>query len=165
MLSIRRMLMMEDDEEMKEWKLIKEKILEEQTAWISETLDGQYKELLLIYENLSSSNKTSIGVVISFNGNNTGSISSSFSTGAFVNSEQFPSQGFFEVKLLPNGCAKVIGAGINSGANRGGASNNLGYMTKDQMKNLDYINKVNFSLEAYSTNEMNVGAKIYIYGR
>ena len=50
MLSIRRMLMMEDDEEMKEWKLIKERILEEQTAWISETLDGQYKELLLIYE-------------------------------------------------------------------------------------------------------------------
>lgn len=95
MLSIRRMLMMEDGEEMKEWKLIKEKILEEQTAWISETLDGQYKELLLIYENLWSSNKTGIGVAISFNGNATSSISSSFSTGAFVNSEQFPSQGFF----------------------------------------------------------------------
>lgn len=72
---------------------------------------------------------------------------------------------FFEVNFLPNGCAKVIGAGTNSGGNRGNATNNIGYMTKDQMKNLDYINKVNFSLEAYNTNEMNVGAKIYIYGR
>ena len=165
MLSIRRMLMMEDDEEMKEWKLIKERILEEQTAWISETLDGQYKELLLIYENLWSSNKTGIGVAISFNGNSTASSMTSFTTGAFVNSKQYPSQGFFEVKFLPNGCAKVIGAGINSAANRGNPVNNLGYMTKDQMKNFDYINKVNFSLEAYGTNEMNAGAKIYIYGR
>lgn len=165
MLLIRRMLMMENDEEMKEWELIKERILEEQTAWISKTLDDQYKELLLIYENLWSSNKTGIGIAISFNGNNTASSTTSFSTGAFVNSEQFPSQGFFEVKFLPNGCDKVIGAGINSGANRGSAVNNLGYMTKDQIKNLDYINKVNFSSEAYGTNKMNVGAKIYIYGR
>lgn len=148
----------------KEWELVKTITLEKQIAYITETLDGQYKELMLIFENLYSSNQTTKGVAIAFNGKSTGVGSNSFVTGKFIQTQNYPSQGFFKIKFLPDNRAEIISAGINSGGNRG-STNNVGCMTKEQMNNQDYIDKVSVSIEAYATNEMNAGAKFYIYVR
>lgn len=148
----------------KEWELVKTITLEEQIAYITETLDGQYKELILIFENLYSSNETSKGVTIAFNGNSTGTGSTSLTMGKFIQTQNYPSQGFFKIKFLPDNRAEIIGAGSNSASNRA-EFNNVGCMTKEQMNNQNYIDKVSVSIETYSNNKMNAGAKFYIYVR
>lgn len=156
----------ESQEEIKEWTLLKDITLTEQTAVVSEDLSGQYKSLLVIFADLLSSGNNSIGVSIAFNGNTTGTIATSLSSNQFVqNDTNFKSTGFFEASYLVDGSVRVLSGGFNSIGNRGTGSNGCAYMSKEQMNNVNYFSKVNFSLDRYSTNEMVEGATIKIYGR
>ena len=63
MLSIRRMLMMEDDEDMKEWKLINDITLEEEASKIEITKDlennnFQYDEIIFFLKSVGTSSNT-----------------------------------------------------------------------------------------------------------
>lgn len=146
------------------WNLIKTVTLEENTAYIIEELGGQYNAVLLMFENLWSTNKTGVSTSISFNGLLPSSISNSFSGGLYINSSSYPSSGFYEVELLEDGCARVITGGLNSAGNRA-TGNETGLITPSYMNNKNYFDKVAFSVSGYATNQMNTGAIITIYAR
>lgn len=149
-----------------EWELLKEITLEEDTAYINEKLDGEYKSIILFFENILSSNQNSISVIISFNGNIPSTQSVYTQSRNFVqNNANFKSSGFFKADILPDGSCIVFSAGQNSSANRGTGGNDVSHMTKAQMNYKNYIEEVSFSLNSYSTNQMVSGASIQIYGR
>lgn len=149
------------------WNLIKTVTTEEEVAYISENLGGQYSSVLLIFENVwsgSGGKSTSI----SFNGNTPSSVQHSVSGREYINISTYPSSGFYEAEMLENGYAKIITGGVNSGGNRGGLTPNAteaNVLPPSYLKNKNFFDEVSFSLFAYATHKLNAGAKITIYAK
>jgi hypothetical protein len=142
------------------WNLLRSVTLAEDTKYITQSLDGNYDEIRILFNNLWCVEGKSAQLAIAVNNGNTGISAMCAVGGSFVNAPAYPSEGAILISKMSDSISSCTIIGQNTSGNKNGCG------TFALVNNVaDGISKVMFSLNVYSQNTMNAGAVIDIYGR